>query len=656
MLIARFKRTSSIHLAAATLLFFIGAGVVGAQVQLNIQSGVQLSWPTSTGNTYHVQWFSGGTWTDLVAAIAGTGTTNTLYDPFPNGTRSYQVLDIIPGTPPTSSGVVNGGFETGTGSSATGWTVDTAAGGPVYGVRTNDNPHTGSSYDFQVYLASIGAGPVVEFNQAGVPVTGGTVYPFVFFADALTGSAGYNAQWRVLWNSGGDTGYQTFTPGNNSYAVISNSVTAPPSATSATIFLHFAGAAVTSLWARIDVDDVALGNVGFNPGTPTVTNVQQAASMPEAQISWPSASGVDYYPQSSFDLTGSWNTNFPMIVGDGTTKSFTAPMTNSAAFFRLLIPPVVVQPPTGLQQVPSGITSNAIAVAWGASTTPGVTGYEILYGETNSSVTNSINVGLVTSTVISGLSSGETYFVSVITLSPYGQSNPSAATIQAQVTNNSGGVVWLENFNSGVIDLNTWVYDVGGGGWGNGQFEYDTAQHQNSYITNGDLVIEADVTNYFGNSFTSARMLTQGRFAYKYGNLEARIKVPNTANGLWPAFWMMGNNAGAIVWPTCGELDIMELGSAAGISSNLQQELTDCAIHYSDTNGNAVNAAGWYTAPENLSDDYHLYQMSWTPTTLTFSLDNVQIGSWNITNIPMFQQPMFLILNLAIGGYNPSYT
>ena len=169
-------------------------------------------------------------------------------------------------------------------------------------------------------------------------------------------------------------------------------------------------------------------------------------------------------------------------------------------------------------------------------------------------------------------------------------------------------------------------------------------------------MIEADATNYMGSSFTSARILTQGRFAFKYGNLEARIKVPNTANGLWPAFWMMGVNSGAIVWPVCGELDIMELGSAAGISSNIQQELIDSAIHYANSTGGAENAAAWLTAPENLSLDYHLYQMSWTPTNLTFSLDNVPFGSWNISNIPMFQQPMFLIANIAIGGYNPSYT
>ena len=106
----------------------------------------------------------------------------------------------------------------------------------------------------------------------------------------------------------------------------------------------------------------------------------------------------------------------------------------------------------------------------------------------------------------------------------------------------SAGIVWSDEFNGSVIDSGTWTYDVSGGGFGNGQFEYDTARHENSYITNGNLVIEARRENYLGNSFTSARMLTQGRFAFKYGTLEARIKMPNTANGLWPAFWMLGNN------------------------------------------------------------------------------------------------------------------
>jgi len=127
----------------------------------------------------------------------------------------------------------------------------------VYGIRTNDNPFAGS-YNFEAYLASIGAGPVVQVNQAGIPVVGGTQYTFSFEADRLSGSAGDNDQWRILWNAGGDTGYQTYTPGNNTYALTSVAVTAPAAATSAQIFFHFAGAAAPSLSATLDIDNVSL--------------------------------------------------------------------------------------------------------------------------------------------------------------------------------------------------------------------------------------------------------------------------------------------------------------------------------------------------------------------------------------------------------------
>lgn len=222
----------------------------------------------------------------------------------------------------------------------------------------------------------------------------------------------------------------------------------------------------------------------------------------------------------------------------------------------------------------------------------------------------------------------------------------------------SAGLVWSDEFNGNAIDSGTWTYDVSGGGFGNGQFEYDTARHENSYTTNGNLVIEARRENYLGNSFTSARMLTQGRFAFKYGTLEARIKMPNTANGLWPAFWMLGNNFPAIAWPGCGEVDIVEMGAKAGIDQGLQQEMIDSALHFSDATGKYANYVAWTNAPVDLSLDYHLYKVSWTPTNITFYLDDVPYGSMDITAdyLSEFHQPMFPILNIAVGGYNPSYT
>jgi beta-glucanase (GH16 family) len=222
----------------------------------------------------------------------------------------------------------------------------------------------------------------------------------------------------------------------------------------------------------------------------------------------------------------------------------------------------------------------------------------------------------------------------------------------------TAGVVWSDEFDGDVIDFGTWTYDVGGHGFGNGQFEHNTARHENSYIENGNLVIEARRENYSGNEFTSARMLTQGRFAFKYGSLEARIKMPDTANGLWPAFWMLGNNFSGIPWPGCGELDIVEMGSKAGIQEGLQQEKINCALHFSVANGDYSNFVAWTNAPVDLSLDYHRYKMSWTPTRITFYLDDAPYGSLDITPdyLSEFHQPFFPILNVAIGGYDPSYT
>ena len=222
----------------------------------------------------------------------------------------------------------------------------------------------------------------------------------------------------------------------------------------------------------------------------------------------------------------------------------------------------------------------------------------------------------------------------------------------------SAATVWSDEFNGSMIDSGTWTYDVSGGGFGNGQFEYATARHENSYTTNGTLVIEARRENYQGNAFTSARMLTQGRFAFKYGTLEARIKMPDTANGLWPAFWMLGNNFSGIAWPGCGEVDIVEMGSAAGITEGLPQEKINCALHFSGATGQYANQVAWTNAPVDLSLDYHRYKVSWTPTNITFYLDDVPYGVWEIAAdyFSEFHQPMFPILNIAIGGYNPSYT
>jgi len=236
--------------------------------------------------------------------------------------------------------ILNPGFELAGSSaaSATNWTVTQAVGGPVYAVRTNSNPHSGA-FHFEVRLASTGAGPVVEFTQAGVPVTGGTVYPFTFYANAMTGSMGYNTQWRVLWNAGGDTGYQTFNPGNNTYAFVSNSLTAPLAATSATLYFHFAGAAIPSQSATIRLDDVSLSATNVVSGGSGNTNRILACITRGTGIRWFASNSVAYQVQWSSALLGTntvWNNLGSPITGNGTTNTVSDTVGPPHNFFRVL--------------------------------------------------------------------------------------------------------------------------------------------------------------------------------------------------------------------------------------------------------------------------------------------------------------------------------
>ena len=197
-----------------------------------------------------------------------------------------------------SAQVQNSGFEVAGANAllAANWTTTTAAGGPVYGIRTNDNPHSGS-FNYEVYLASTGAGPVVEFTQTAVPVMGGATYTFSFYADRLTGSAGDSDQYNIQWfNTSsvqvGQTGYTSYTPGANAYAqTVVSGLVAPATAATANILFHCAGAAIPSQSATIDFDDVALTTTNVVVGT---TNQFPITVIPGVGISWFASNGVPY--------------------------------------------------------------------------------------------------------------------------------------------------------------------------------------------------------------------------------------------------------------------------------------------------------------------------------------------------------------------------
>ncbi len=221
-------------------------------------------------------------------------------------------------------------------------------------------------------------------------------------------------------------------------------------------------------------------------------------------------------------------------------------------------------------------------------------------------------------------------------------------------------LVWQENFDSTAVNTNAWTYDFGNGserpagwGWGNQELEYYTSRPENVRVENGNLVIEAIKENFQGSAFTSGRIKTEGRIHFKYGTVEARIKLPNLSNGLWPAFWTLGTIGGS--WPSIGEIDMMEVGAAAALAAGVGNKRVSSAAHWSDGTGAHQYNVSSTDAAVDLSAGYHLYKMVWTSQFIKMYLDNVEFYSFDISggasaNLSEFHNPHFLLLNLAVGG------
>ncbi|WP_337245561.1 glycoside hydrolase family 16 protein [Luteimonas sp. gir] len=217
--------------------------------------------------------------------------------------------------------------------------------------------------------------------------------------------------------------------------------------------------------------------------------------------------------------------------------------------------------------------------------------------------------------------------------------------------------VWQENFDGPSIDGNTWTYDVGTGcqiglcGWGNAEMQYYTSRPENARIENGRLIIEARRENFDGSPFTSARLKTEGRVQFKYGTLEARIKIPEAGNGVWPAYWMLGAVG---VWPARGEIDMMEAGSAQAIADGMANRRIGAAVHW-DYNGSYASHATVYDSPVALHQDFHIYKLTWDPNFIRVSIDGQQYFEFDISDVEgpqvhEFHAPHFLLLNIAVGG------
>ena len=201
-------------------------------------------------------------------------------------------------------------------------------------------------------------------------------------------------------------------------------------------------------------------------------------------------------------------------------------------------------------------------------------------------------------------------------------------------------LVWADEFNTNSVDTTSWSFETGDHGWGNNEFQLYT-KSGNAEVKGGVLIITARKE---GARYTSARMVTRSKRTFTYGYFEIRAKLPQ-GKGTWPAIWMLGQNIGEVGWPACGEIDIME-------HVGRQPKRIYTTIHNVSGHGDKA-----YSKIYPLSDPfgtYHLYAVEWTSAQIRFYIDGKMVHRYRpakqmADNWP-FNQPQFLILNIAIGG------
>ena len=244
---------------------------------------------------------------------------------------------------------------------------------------------------------------------------------------------------------------------------------------------------------------------------------------------------------------------------------------------------------------------------------------------------------------------------------------PALALAACSTTTNGGPpqgwtLAWSDEFDGPAgapVDGSKWVAETGGHGWGNQERQYYTARPENvSLDGSGHLVITARAEPadspyqcWYGTCrYTSARLKTKGLYEPMYGRIEARIRIPRT-QGIWPAFWMLGNDIDRVGWPQSGEIDVME-------NIGREPSIVHGTIHgpgYSGANGIGGTHA---LAAGSFANDYHLFAVEWQPNEIRWFVDDTQYRRTTPADLPagaawVFEHPFFMLLNVAVGGAWP---
>lgn len=208
-------------------------------------------------------------------------------------------------------------------------------------------------------------------------------------------------------------------------------------------------------------------------------------------------------------------------------------------------------------------------------------------------------------------------------------------------------LIWSDEFNKkGLPDSSKWNYDVGGHGFGNEEAQFYTKDRlENARMENGNLIIEARKENWEQSKYTSARLLTKGKFSFQYGTVEVRAKLPK-GRGSWPAIWMMSENMKQ--WPDDGELDIME-------HVGYNQGYIHASVHTKKYNHIQGTQKTDTILVNDASEKFHVYKADWTPEKIDVYVDDKKyftyINKEKTDEAWPFDRPYYIILNLAVGGF-----
>lgn len=219
-------------------------------------------------------------------------------------------------------------------------------------------------------------------------------------------------------------------------------------------------------------------------------------------------------------------------------------------------------------------------------------------------------------------------------------------------------LVWSDEFDGTSLDPDTWFFETGDGteygipGWGNNELQYYLPD--NARVQDGLLKIEARKQAVGRFDYTSARINTRDRFAFRYGRIEARMRLPG-GQGIWPAFWMLAQDSPYGIWPASGEIDIMEATNLGVFGKNS----VIGTIHYGTSfPGDWVFDTTSYFVPANAQEEFHVYAVEWDADEIRWYVDDVMYAmqnNWYSTSpFPApFDVPFYIIFNVAVGGNLP---